>query len=175
MTMSKFWDLRRWWHDVVKKYIFSLDAYSIHCQWCPRDRPLERPPRWVDRGLRGVFLRGLSLGHHWWFILYVVSWPACAKNLELTLPKVGDPLQPQLVGPLHHLMLQGFCQRLAEGATKAFHEDGPFRPCQPTIGKPSHPKTAILIPFFFAQSHLRHLPLSKFFYILERKKVKRLI
>ena len=62
---------------------------------------------------------------------------------------MGDPLQPQLVGPLHHLMLQGFCPRLAEEATKAFHEDGPFRPCQPTIGKPSHPKTAILLLFFF--------------------------
>ena len=89
---------------------------------------------------------------------YVVSSPACTKNLELTLPKVGDPLQPQLVGPLHHLMLQGFCQRLAEGATKAFHEDGPFRPCQPTIGKPSHPKTAILL-LFFCSIPLRHLPL----------------
>ena len=49
--------------------------------------------------------------------------------------KEGAPRRPPLVAPRPHLMPQGFCPKLAEEATKAFHEDGRFRPYRPIIGK----------------------------------------
>ena len=57
--------------------------------------------------------------------------------VEPVVAKEGAPRRPLLVVPHPHLMPQGFCPKLAEEATKAFHEDGLFRPCLPTIGKPS--------------------------------------